>query len=46
MPSRAFCTTGDTHDNNLQGGGGNSKIVKNILRCKASDFDFFQQNKE
>jgi hypothetical protein len=34
MQIRALCTTGDIHDNNLQGGGGrNSKIVK-ILCAK------------
>jgi hypothetical protein len=44
MQIRAFCTTGDIHDNNLQGGGRNSKIVKNII-CKASDFDFLNKTK-
>ena len=48
MQIRAFCTTGDIHDNNLQGGGGggrNLKILKNILTCKSSDFDFFNKTK-
>jgi hypothetical protein len=28
MQSRAFCTTGDTHDNKLQGGGAQFKDSK------------------
>jgi hypothetical protein len=39
MQIRALCTTGDIHDNNLQGGGAQFKDSKNII-CMASDFDF------
>jgi hypothetical protein len=42
MQIRAFCTTGDVHNNNLQGGGaqfnGSIKYMQGIL--------IFKQNKE
>jgi hypothetical protein len=47
MQIRAFCTTGDIHDNTLQGGGAQFKdSIKYYMQSIYFDSVFSQQNKE
>jgi hypothetical protein len=45
MKIRAFCTTGDIHGNNLQGGAQFKDSIKYYMQSIYFDF-FSQQNKE
>ena len=46
MQIRAFCTTGDIHNNNLQGGGGGAQFKDSIKYYMQSIyFDFLNKTK-
>jgi hypothetical protein len=44
MQIRAFCTTGDIHNNNLQGGGGAQ--FNDSIKYYMQGIFIFRQNKE